>query len=95
MIKNYITICCQGDQIERFINLCSFHDIWLWNIHKDDNLCYMNLYPEDFFLLKEFVKKTKIRIRTKIKTTIKTDKTEFSKSNSRGRLHNQPRLLHK
>ena len=47
-LKNILEICVSGENVERFLNLCSFHDIKLSNITNIDNKYYMDLSPEDF-----------------------------------------------
>lgn len=61
--NNILEICVSGENVERFLNLCSFHNIKLSNITNTDNKYYMNLSPEDFFRLKAIVKKSNVNIK--------------------------------
>ncbi len=60
-LNNTLEICVYGENVERFLNLCSFHDIKLSDITNTDNKYYMNLPPEDFFNLKNIVKKSHVK----------------------------------
>lgn len=61
--KGYVSIQVWGYSPERFLNLCSNHGIFLWNIQKTDtgyNLC---LHRKAFFALKPILKKTGTKIK--------------------------------
>ena len=62
-LNNTLEICVTGDNVERFLNLCSFHNIKLSNISTVDNKYHMNLSLEDFFKLKAVVKKSKVKVK--------------------------------
>ena len=62
-LKNILEICVSGENVERFLNLCSFHDIKLSNITNIDNKYYMDLSPEDFLKLKNIVKKSNVKVK--------------------------------
>ena len=62
-LKNILEICVSGENVERFLNLCSFHDIKLSNITNIDNKYYMNLSSEDFFKLKSIIKKSNVKVK--------------------------------
>ena len=62
-LNNIIEICVSGENVERFLNLCSFHDIKLSNITNIDNKYYMNLSSEDFFKLKSIIKKSNVKVK--------------------------------
>ena len=62
-LNNILEICVSGENVERFLNLCSFHDIKLSNITNIDNKYYMNLSSEDFFKLKSIIKKSNVKVK--------------------------------
>lgn len=58
----YLKIRITGDFAERFLNMCSYHKIELWNL-KPDNLSYeMNISVSGFRKLKPILKKTKTKV---------------------------------
>lgn len=61
--KNIVEISIQGNNIERFLNMCSFHDIKLFHIQMEEDKCYVSIYAKDFFFLKNIVKKSNVKIR--------------------------------
>ena len=58
----YVRIRISGPVPQRFMNLCSVHDILLWDIVADGYEYEMNLLIKDFFRLKPIVKKTKMKV---------------------------------
>ena len=61
--KNIVELSIQGDNIERFLNMCSFHNIKLFNIQIETDSCHVDIYAKDFFLLKNIVKKSNVKIK--------------------------------
>lgn len=61
--KDRIEICILGENTERFYNMCSFHDIKLYNIRIIEDKCYATIYAKDFFLLKDIVKKSHVKLK--------------------------------
>ena len=61
--KNVIEICVCGDNTERFLNMCSFHDIRLFNVRITEEGCYMNIPADDFFSIKNIVKKSGVKVK--------------------------------
>lgn len=61
--KNMIELCIQGDNIERFLNMCSYHNIKVYDVTKAEDKCYLKIYAEDFFSLKDIVKKSKVKVK--------------------------------
>ena len=53
----------QGENIERFLNMCSHHNINIFNITKIEEKCYLKIYAADFFLLKSIIKKSNVKIK--------------------------------
>lgn len=60
-IYGAVLLNVSGDNIERFINLCRSNDIYIWNVIRDKN-CRMWLGIDDYFRLKNIVKKTKSKV---------------------------------
>lgn len=55
-----VRICIQGENKERFVNLCRSSDIYIWDIrdNSDYSLC---VSVEDFFKLKPIIRKTAVK----------------------------------
>ena len=68
--ENIVELCVRGENIERFLNMCSYHKIKIFNIRKTDSECYVKIYAKDFFLIKDIVKKSGVNIRIKQKEGI-------------------------
>ena len=62
-LSGYVCVELTGYATERFLNLCTNHDINLWNMdHKEDTYTFcMSL--EDFWKIRPMVKKTSTKIR--------------------------------
>ena len=59
----YVCIILNGNQINRFLNLCSRNGIYLWKIKRDvEHVIEANIKLSDFYYLKPYLKKTKTRI---------------------------------
>ena len=63
LINNIVELNVSGDQIERFLNMCSFHKIKLFDIQRTENSCQIKICAEDFFLLKDIRKKTGVQLK--------------------------------
>ncbi|MCI9371460.1 MAG: sporulation protein YqfD [Lachnospiraceae bacterium] len=59
-VSGVVRICIQGENKERFVNLCRSSDIYIWDIRdsSDYSLC---VSVEDFFRLKPIIKKTAVK----------------------------------
>lgn len=57
-VRGYVTIKIVKGYPERFINLCSSHDIYIWKLMSDNNCHEMNILLKDFKKLKPICKKT-------------------------------------
>ena len=55
-LRGFVRIRVTGFAPERFLNLCSVHDIELWDISVSENRYEMNLYVSDYFKLKPIPK---------------------------------------
>lgn len=60
--KGYVRIKACTQSPERFLNLCAYHKIILWNLVHKNGVYEMNLSIKDFFRLKNICKKTGTRI---------------------------------
>ncbi len=61
--KNTIRIQISGDQVGRFLNLCSYHGICLEDIVQTEDSYCMKLSAGDFFQIKGLLRKTNTRCR--------------------------------
>lgn len=62
LFRGYVRIRVESASPQRFLNLCSVHEISLWDIVADGEKYEMNLSVADFFRLKPIVKKTKTKV---------------------------------
>lgn len=60
-IKGYLTIRLYGDYVERFLNMCRMHDIFLWDIKKEEKDFYCSISAIDYFDTVPLLKKTGTR----------------------------------
>lgn len=58
----YLKIIVEGDYVERFINLCSYHKIELWDLKPKKNAYEMFIRITDFKKLKPIMKKTASKV---------------------------------
>ena len=63
LIKNIVELCIHGENIERFLNMCSHHNIPIYNIRKTEEECYLIISAANFFLIKNIVRKSNIKIK--------------------------------
>lgn len=63
LIKNIVELCVHGENIERFLNMCSHHNIPIYNIRKTEEECYLIISAANFFLIKNIVRKSNIKIK--------------------------------
>ena len=61
-LKGYVRLRIEGYSPERFLNLCSFHQIYIWGLMPAGNGYEMYMTISDFRKLKPFVKKTHTRV---------------------------------
>ncbi len=62
LFRGYVRIRIEGPVPQRFMNLCSVHQISLWDIQAENGSMEMNVSVSDFFLLKPLLKKTKTKV---------------------------------
>lgn len=60
-IKGCLVIRLGGDYLERFFNMCRTHEIYLWNIKREDETCVCEVCAGDFKKLVPFLRKTGTR----------------------------------
>lgn len=61
-LKGYLLIRVCGNAPERFINLCSNHQIFLWDIQIHEEFYTMKIGLSDFYRIKGFTRKTGTRV---------------------------------
>lgn len=62
-VKGYLTIRLHGDYVERFFNMCRMHEIFLWNIKKEEKDFCCSITAKDYFETIPLLKKTGTRVR--------------------------------
>ncbi len=60
-VKGYLTIRLYGDYVERFFNMCRMHDIFLWDIKKEEKFFYCRIGIAEYFDTIPLLKKTGTR----------------------------------
>lgn len=61
-LKGYLAIKVSGFSPERFMNLCSHHDIFLWDIENHGDYYTMKISLKGFYRLKGITRKTGTRV---------------------------------
>ncbi|MGN0404436.1 MAG: sporulation protein YqfD [Bariatricus sp.] len=61
-ISGYLRIRVEGYSPERFINLCSYHGIYLWNLKPCGHAYEMNISVRGFRKLKPVIRKTRTKV---------------------------------
>ena len=61
-LKGYLRIRVQGLSVERFINLCGYKNLLLWDVCKDKDTYEMFISLEAFFKLRPIVRKTQTKV---------------------------------
>ncbi|XCP83690.1 sporulation protein YqfD [Roseburia hominis] len=64
-LTGYLRIQIRGYSPERFLNLCSHHGIYLWDLMPADGAYEMNISVKGFRRLRPIVRKTQIRVAIK------------------------------
>ena len=57
-VRGCLVIRLGGDYIERFINMCRMHDIDLWKIRRENDICMCEVYASDFLKMPPLLRKT-------------------------------------
>ena len=61
-LKGYVKIRIQGFSPERFLNMCSYHDIYIWGLVPVGNGYEMYISITDFRRLKPLARKTHSKV---------------------------------
>ena len=61
-LDNIVELHVLGEHIERFLNMCSYHNIKLFDISKTEDDCYVKIYAADFKHIKKIVRKTNVKL---------------------------------
>lgn len=62
-LKGYLKITIKGNYVERFLNMCRAHHIFIWKIEANEHDFSCCIFPKDFSLMIPFAKKTGITIK--------------------------------
>ena len=63
LLNSIVELKISGDQTERFLNMCSYHKIRLFDIQRKEQNCFIKIYADDFFNLKDICRKTHVKIK--------------------------------
>lgn len=58
LVRGCLVIRLGGDYMERFFNMCRMHDIDLWDIKRENDICMCEAYASDFLKMHPLLKKT-------------------------------------
>lgn len=61
-LKGYVRIRVSGSSVERFMNLCGYKNILLWDICRKDDSYEMFISLSAFRMLRPIVKKTRVKV---------------------------------
>ena len=62
-VRGYVEVALWGYAPERFLNLCSNHDILIWDLCQQGDVYYFKISVEGFRCLKPLLKKSGTHIR--------------------------------
>lgn len=62
-LRSYLTCRLKGGDMERFFNLCRYQGIECWDMSLDEGVCRCCMYLDDFWKIRPFVRKTRVRVR--------------------------------
>ena len=62
-LRSYLTCRLKGGDMERFFNLCRYQGIECWDMSFNEGVCRCCMYLDDFWKVRPFVRKTKVRVR--------------------------------
>ncbi len=69
-VRGYVEVAMWGYAPERFLNLCSNHDILIWDLRQEGDVYSFKISVQGFRCLKPLLKKSGTRIRIKRKSGI-------------------------
>lgn len=61
-LKGYLRIRVMGEAVERFMNLCGYRNILLWDVIRKDNVLELYISLNAFRTLRPIVKKTNVKV---------------------------------
>ena len=61
-VKGFLVIRVDGDYMERFFNMCRMHEIDLWEIKKEQDVCMCEAYAADFLRMPPLLRKTGTKV---------------------------------
>ena len=61
-VKGFLVIKVDGDYMERFFNMCRMHQIDLWEIKKEQDICMCEAYAADFLKMPPLLRKTGTKV---------------------------------
>ena len=61
-LQGYLTLYVEGDSAERFLNLCSYHKIYIWTVTIHDNVYELQIRIKDFRKIRPLARKTHKRM---------------------------------
>ena len=64
-LQGYLILCVEGDSAERFLNLCSYHKIYIWNVTIHDNVYELQIRIKDFRKIRPIARKTHTHVKIK------------------------------
>jgi similar to stage IV sporulation protein len=62
-LRSYLICRLKGGDMERFFNLCRYQGIDCWAMSFDEGVCRCCMYLKDFWKIRPFARKTKVRVR--------------------------------
>lgn len=62
-LSGYVRVELTGYATERFLNLCTNHNIYIWDMEHREDAYEFSMSISDFFSIRPLVKKTKTRVR--------------------------------
>lgn len=69
-MKGYVTIALLGNSPERFLNMCNYKKIVIWNLQNKNGTYECCIALKDFWEIKPIVKKTNVHIKVLKKTGV-------------------------
>lgn len=66
-LSGYVCVELTGYATERFLNLCTNHDIYIWNMSHEENTYTFCMRLDDFWQIRPLIRKTRTKIRVKKK----------------------------
>ena len=61
-LNGYVRIRVTGDCCDRFLNLCAYHQLWLWDLIPNQNGYIVCMRRKDFKMLRAIVRKSHVKV---------------------------------